>query len=514
MKKQILLACAVACAAGASAQMNVWENGNLSAQYNVENVDSVTFGITSETPVSGTGKDGITPLLKIENDYWFVSYDNGETWQQEGLARGEKGEKGEKGDQGEKGEAGEKGEKGDKGDSMFLSFEQDSAFVYLLLPDSSKVKIAKVNEVTKSEDDYIQFKDLNAKAALLGKGIDTNRDNEISYKEAAAVTQLDLSGNTTILSFFEFQYFTNIVSFSFKNCTSLFEIILPNGITNVPEYAFSNTNLSFISIPAGCYSIGAYAFYNCKNLRKVMIGDGLEEIGNYAFSPNINNTSWVSQSLEINIPNTVTKIGYCAFFIYKNNSGTGYAHPIENFAFPENYNTISYECAFGCSDYSPSAYYISLPKRIEWNCIDYQADMGNGLFFGIAGNYLDGATNPQVQEFVFGQKVKTIPAYLCAGLSAIQEIVIPDSVQTIGKSAFYNCSQLSKVTIGESVTNCNDALAKCINLKTIYCRATTPPAISSLSTTVEVIYVPRASLTSYRTEWSAYASKLKPYDFE
>src|SRR5574344_1467909 len=90
MKKQILLACAIACAAGASAQMNVWENGNLSAQYNVENVDSVTFGITSETPVSGTGKDGITPLLKIENDYWFVSYDNGETWQQEGLARGER----------------------------------------------------------------------------------------------------------------------------------------------------------------------------------------------------------------------------------------------------------------------------------------------------------------------------------------------------------------------------------------------------------------------------------------
>ena len=185
MKKQILLACAIACAAGASAQMNVWENGNLSAQYNVENVDSVTFGITSETPVSGTGKDGITPLLKIENDYWFVSYDNGETWQQEGLARGEKGEKGEKGEQGEKGE---KGDKGDKGDSMFLSFEQDSAFVYLLLPDSSKVKIAKVTtEGGYNEEDFIDFKDVAAKSALLeiSPSIDTNLDGEISYKEAA-----------------------------------------------------------------------------------------------------------------------------------------------------------------------------------------------------------------------------------------------------------------------------------------------------------------------------------------
>lgn len=28
------------------------------------------------------GKDGITPKLKIENDYWYVSYDNGATWTQ------------------------------------------------------------------------------------------------------------------------------------------------------------------------------------------------------------------------------------------------------------------------------------------------------------------------------------------------------------------------------------------------------------------------------------------------
>ena len=137
MKKQILLACAIACAAGASAQMNVWENGNLSAQYNVENVDSVTFGITSETPVSGTGKDGITPLLKIENDYWFVSYDNGETWQQEGLACGEKGEKGDKG---------ETGDKGEKGDSMLQSISYDSTYATFTLVDGTVLRFARIEE--------------------------------------------------------------------------------------------------------------------------------------------------------------------------------------------------------------------------------------------------------------------------------------------------------------------------------------------------------------------------------
>lgn len=36
------------------------------------------------------GKDGITPQLKIENNYWHVSYDNGATWTQLGKATCEK----------------------------------------------------------------------------------------------------------------------------------------------------------------------------------------------------------------------------------------------------------------------------------------------------------------------------------------------------------------------------------------------------------------------------------------
>lgn len=35
------------------------------------------------------GKDGITPRLKIENDYWYVSYDEGATWIELGRATGD-----------------------------------------------------------------------------------------------------------------------------------------------------------------------------------------------------------------------------------------------------------------------------------------------------------------------------------------------------------------------------------------------------------------------------------------
>lgn len=37
------------------------------------------------------GVNGITPLFKIENDYWYISYDNGTTWTELGKAKGEDG---------------------------------------------------------------------------------------------------------------------------------------------------------------------------------------------------------------------------------------------------------------------------------------------------------------------------------------------------------------------------------------------------------------------------------------
>ena len=41
------------------------------------------------------GKDGVTPQLKIENDYWYISYDNGTSWSKLGKATGENGNDGD-----------------------------------------------------------------------------------------------------------------------------------------------------------------------------------------------------------------------------------------------------------------------------------------------------------------------------------------------------------------------------------------------------------------------------------
>lgn len=71
------------------------------------------------------GENGVTPQLKVgEDNYWYVSYDNGVTWTSLGVkasgadgADGAPGQDGQDGAPGQDGQDGAKGDKGDKGDT-------------------------------------------------------------------------------------------------------------------------------------------------------------------------------------------------------------------------------------------------------------------------------------------------------------------------------------------------------------------------------------------------------------
>ena len=78
------------------------------------------------------GNDGVTPKLKIEDGYWFVSYDNGQNWERYAPATGEKGEQGDKGD------------KGDQGDSMFQGVTYDTDYVYLTLSNGTVLTVPRI----------------------------------------------------------------------------------------------------------------------------------------------------------------------------------------------------------------------------------------------------------------------------------------------------------------------------------------------------------------------------------
>ena len=104
------------------------------------------------------GKDGVTPQLKIEEGYWFISYDNGATWTQLGKATGENGQDGKDGADGEDGKDGQNGadgKDGQDGDSMFQSVTQDENYVYFTLADGTVIKIAKASEEEQPNSEFM-----------------------------------------------------------------------------------------------------------------------------------------------------------------------------------------------------------------------------------------------------------------------------------------------------------------------------------------------------------------------
>ena len=504
----------------------------------------------NKLPVSGkngqNGSNGTMPQLKIEEGYWYVSYDNGVTWTQLGKATGEDGKDGADGEDGKDGQNGANGKDGQDGDSMFQSVTQDENYVYFTLADGTVIKIAKGNGQNDqpNENDIIEFKDLAVKSALLKLGVDTTKDNEISYGEAAAFTgEISITDKTSIYSFKEFQYFTGVTIIGndvFSGCSNLFEIMIPNNIKTIGDYAFANcTSLSCITIPKNVTSIGTYAFSGCSSLTSITILNDAISVGANAFA---------------NDPQ------------------------LESFTFPENYNGEPF--VFGTCEFDQYGYDIptTSPKTIYWNTIDYQKDFFENRdgynytekVYGICGGIeRKVGYNPEViilpkntSNIIFGDEVKTIPNYLCAymdGLttitlpnnvigigngafcnSSVTSINIPNSVTSIGSKAFYECKNiesimipnnvvniesylcaycpsLTSVTIGNSVTNIdNYAFYSCSSLKYLYCKTTTPPLLGSsvIPNTIGIIYVPRASVDEYKALWSDYASKIVGYDFE
>lgn len=166
-----------------------------------------------------------------------------------------------------------------------------------------------------NDDDPIVFADENMKTIFI-KYWDTDGDGELSYGEAAAVTDIDVfCGDTSITSLDELQYFTGVTSigdYVFYECLNLTSIIIPEGVTSIGDHAFSEcSSLASITIPEGVTSIGGFAFHYCSSLTSITIPEDVISIGDYAFAD-------CSSLTSINIPEGVTSIGEFAFYGCRN----------------------------------------------------------------------------------------------------------------------------------------------------------------------------------------------------
>ena len=120
------------------------------------------------------------------------------------------------------------------------------------------------------------------------------------------------SGTVNIPSSINGKPVTSLKKGSYKNaafseCVAINEIIIPDTITQIPDYAFKDlTGLKTITIPNTVTSIENYVLEGCSGLTSVNLSSNLTKIGDYVFKD-------CSGLKNITIPNKVTTIGEGAF---------------------------------------------------------------------------------------------------------------------------------------------------------------------------------------------------------
>lgn len=99
---------------------------------------------------------------------------------------------------------------------------------------------------------------------------------------------------------------------SFKDCSGLIAVEIPDSVQEIGEYAFSGcTNLTSVSITNSIQEIRYNTFSGCTSLTSIIIPNSVKEIGYWAFSG-------CTTLKSVTIPDSVCKLDTNAFENYPN----------------------------------------------------------------------------------------------------------------------------------------------------------------------------------------------------
>ena len=331
----------------------------------------------------------------------------------------------------------------------------------------------KTNDDIQIESEKIVFNELNTNDEILNEYIENEQDFESTeddkYEdyEIAEEASIQLMANTGTYYDEWGIWFDTETGMITKCDNNQKEIILPKEIDGcaviaIGYQAFNNcTTLESIIIPSTVNSTGSYLDYNkyvygnwfngCTNLKTIYIEEGAEKIPNFAFE----NTPAVE---TINLPNSVTYIGYRAFANCKKLSHIDIPGSLTSTGSYLDYNKYVYgNCFVGCEDLKT----VIIENGVE----------------SIPLNFFANITS--LETVIMPNTVTEIGRYAFENCINLKKINLSNSLNLIGYKAFSNCSSLEQITLPASLTSTGSYLDYnkyvygnwfngCTNLKTIY----------------------------------------------
>ena len=243
-------------------------------------------------------------------------------------------------------------------------------------------------------------------------------------------------------------------NFTFYGCSSLTSITIPNSVTSIGNYTFEGcSSLTSITIPNSVTSIGNYTFEGCSSLTSITIPNSVTSIGNFTFDG-------CSSLTSITIPNSVTSIGYGAFY---GCSG------LTSITIPNSVTSIDDRAFYGCSGLTS----ITVDAN---NTVYDSRDNCNAIIRTGYNTLIVGCQNTTIPN-----SVTSIGGSAFIGCSSLTSITIPNSVTSIGDYTFYGCSGLTSITVDvnntvlDSRDNCNAIIRTSNNTLIVGCQNTTIP---------------------------------------
>lgn len=173
------------------------------------------------------------------------------------------------------------------------------------------------------------------------------------------------------------------------------KVIVNEGITNIPEEAFSEFEMEEVKLPTTLKTIGSNAFEYCEKLKAITIPNGVTEMKDECFYK-------CSELKKVVLPSQLKSIGAGAF----------YKTPITSVTIPDS-----------VTDIGDSAFAYTGLKSVE---IPGKVTLGYGVFSGCK----------ELESAKLNRGIKCIQNDTFSGCTSLKKLTLPNTIELIGWQAF------------------------------------------------------------------------------